>query len=97
MSIKLVDSDHWSRVQPYRPLCLFGLLVLLYVLLAPLTYGVFQPVILLPKHMKSFYDLLISSDILTKTQAEQDYSERIQYLKDNNTIFTVDGVATGEE
>lgn len=43
MSIKLVDSDHWSRVQ------------------------------------------------------EQDYSERIQYLKDNNTIFTVDGVATGEE
>lgn len=39
--------------------------------------------------LKSFYDLLVSNNILTKTKAEQDYSERIKYLKENDTIFTV--------
>lgn len=39
--------------------------------------------------LESFYGLLVSSNILTETQAEQDYSERIQYLKKNDTIFTV--------
>lgn len=39
--------------------------------------------------LKSFYDLLVSNNILTKTKAEQDYSERIKFLKENDTIFTV--------
>jgi len=39
--------------------------------------------------LKSFYDLLVSSEILTQTQAEQDYAERIKHLKENDTIFTV--------
>jgi len=39
--------------------------------------------------LKSFYDLLVSNNILTKAKAEQDYSERIKYLKENDTIFTV--------
>ncbi|USG65739.1 hypothetical protein NDK47_27190 [Brevibacillus ruminantium] len=39
--------------------------------------------------LKSFYNLLVSSNILTKNQAEQDYSERIKHLKENDTIFTV--------
>ena len=39
--------------------------------------------------LQSFYDLLVSSHILTETQAEQDYSERIQFLKDNDDIFTL--------
>jgi bla regulator protein BlaR1 len=39
--------------------------------------------------LKSFYDLLVSNNILTETQAEQDYSERIKHLKENDTIFKV--------
>lgn len=39
--------------------------------------------------LASFYDLLVFSNILTETQAEQAYSERIQYLKDNDSIFTL--------
>jgi hypothetical protein len=48
-----------------------------------------HPYVISKQMLKSFYDLLISSNILTKTQAEQDYSERVQYLKDNEAIFTV--------
>ena len=39
--------------------------------------------------LKSFYDLLASSNILTQPQAEQEYSERIQYLKENDTSFKI--------
>lgn len=38
--------------------------------------------------LKSFYDLLVSNNILTKTLAEQDYSDRIKYLKEHH-YFTV--------
>lgn len=31
--------------------------------------------------LKSFYDLLVSNKILSKTHAEQDYSERMKYLE----------------
>jgi bla regulator protein blaR1 len=47
------------------------------------------PFLISEQMLKSFYDLLVSSSILTKTQAEQDYSERIKYLHENDTIFTV--------
>ncbi|RED59155.1 M56 family metallopeptidase [Cohnella phaseoli] len=48
-----------------------------------------HPYVISEQMLKSFYDLLISSDILTKNQAEQDYSKRIQFLKEDDTIFTV--------
>ncbi|RUS43287.1 M56 family metallopeptidase [Cohnella sp. AR92] len=34
--------------------------------------------------LKSFYDLLVSNNILSETVAKQDYSERIKYLKKND-------------
>ncbi len=48
-----------------------------------------HPFLISEQMLKSFYDLLVSSSILTKTQAELDYLERIQYLKENDKIFTV--------
>ncbi|MFC5404830.1 M56 family metallopeptidase [Cohnella soli] len=39
--------------------------------------------------LRTFYDLLVSSNILTKADADQDYSQRMKYLKKNDTIFTV--------
>jgi beta-lactamase regulating signal transducer with metallopeptidase domain len=47
------------------------------------------PIFISEQMLESFYDLLVSGSVLTKTQAEQDYSERIQYLKENDTFFTV--------
>ncbi|MEC0230494.1 M56 family metallopeptidase [Paenibacillus alba] len=47
------------------------------------------PMLISAQMLKSFYDLLVSNNILTETQAEQDYSKRIKHLKENNTIFTV--------
>lgn len=40
--------------------------------------------------LKSFYDLLVSNNILSETHAEQDYSERIKYIEKNlpNFILT---------
>ncbi|MHA7965444.1 M56 family metallopeptidase [Paenibacillus sp. CAU 1782] len=37
--------------------------------------------------LKSFYDLLVSSNILSETHAEQDYSERMNYLEENFPFF----------
>ncbi|GBG05582.1 putative peptidase M56 family protein [Paenibacillus agaridevorans] len=39
--------------------------------------------------LKSFYDLLVSNHILSETLAEQDYSERINYLEKNLPNFIV--------
>jgi hypothetical protein len=39
--------------------------------------------------LKSFYDLLVSNNILSETHAEQDYSERIKYLEKNLPNFIV--------
>ena len=39
--------------------------------------------------LKSFYDLLVSINILSETHAEQDYSERIKYLEKNLPNFIV--------
>ncbi|RED55083.1 M56 family metallopeptidase [Cohnella lupini] len=39
--------------------------------------------------LKSFYDLLVSSHILSETFAKQDYSERIKYLEKNIPNFIV--------
>lgn len=39
--------------------------------------------------LKSFYDLLVSNNILSETHAEQDYSERIKYLEKNLPHFIV--------
>lgn len=39
--------------------------------------------------LKSFYDLLVSNNILSKTFAKQDYSERIKYLEKNLPNFIV--------
>ncbi|MFM1652963.1 M56 family metallopeptidase [Brevibacillus sp. B_LB10_24] len=47
------------------------------------------PMTISTQMLKSFYDLLVSSNILTKNQAEQDYSDKIKHLKENDTIFTV--------
>jgi bla regulator protein BlaR1 len=47
------------------------------------------PMLISAQMLKSFYDLLVSNNILTETQAKQDYSERIKHLKENATIFTV--------
>ncbi|MEJ8548655.1 M56 family metallopeptidase [Brevibacillus borstelensis] len=47
------------------------------------------PMLISAQMLKSFYDLLVSNNILTETQAEQDYSERIEHLKENDTIFMV--------
>ncbi|QJD82714.1 M56 family metallopeptidase [Cohnella herbarum] len=40
--------------------------------------------------LKSFYDLLVSNNILSETHADQDYSERMKYLEKNlpNFIMT---------
>jgi bla regulator protein BlaR1 len=39
--------------------------------------------------LKSFYDLLVSNNILSETHAEQDYSERMKYLEKNLPNFIV--------
>jgi len=39
--------------------------------------------------LKSFYDLLVSSNILSETHAEQDYSERMKWLEKNLPNFIV--------
>lgn len=39
--------------------------------------------------LKSFYDLLVSNNILSETLAKQDYSERIKYLEKNLPNFIV--------
>ncbi|WP_372632126.1 M56 family metallopeptidase [Cohnella sp.] len=39
--------------------------------------------------LKSFYDLLVSNHILSETHAEQDYSERMNYLEKNLPNFIV--------
>lgn len=39
--------------------------------------------------LKSFYDLLVSNNILSETHAKQDYSERIKYLEKNLPNFIV--------
>ncbi|WP_204605020.1 M56 family metallopeptidase [Cohnella boryungensis] len=39
--------------------------------------------------LKSFFDLLASSSILTSTEAEQNYSSKIQYFKEHDEIFTL--------
>lgn len=39
--------------------------------------------------LKSFYDLLVSNNILSETHAKQDYSERIKYLEKNVPNFIV--------
>jgi len=39
--------------------------------------------------LKSFYDLLVSNSILSETLAEQDYSERMEYLEKNLPSFLV--------
>ncbi len=39
--------------------------------------------------LKSFYDLLVSNDILSETLAKQDYSERMEYLEKNLPNFIV--------
>ncbi|MBB6734040.1 hypothetical protein [Cohnella zeiphila] len=39
--------------------------------------------------LKSFYDLLVSNNILSKTLAKQDYSERMKYLEKNLPNFIV--------
>ncbi|MFF2885544.1 M56 family metallopeptidase [Paenibacillus sp. NPDC057967] len=39
--------------------------------------------------LKSFYDLLVSNNILSETHAEQDYSERMKYLEQNLPNFIV--------
>ncbi|MFF2479806.1 M56 family metallopeptidase [Paenibacillus sp. NPDC058071] len=41
------------------------------------------------KMLKSFNDLLASNQILTETEAEQDYAARIADLKKNDTLFTI--------
>ncbi|WP_256761815.1 M56 family metallopeptidase [Cohnella sp. WQ 127256] len=48
-----------------------------------------QPMHISAQMLESFYDLLVSNNILTKTHAEQDYSERIKHLKENDTIFKI--------
>jgi hypothetical protein len=48
-----------------------------------------HPMLISAQMMKSFYDLLVSNNILTETQAERDYQERIKQLKDDDTLFTV--------
>lgn len=39
--------------------------------------------------LKSFYDLLVSNNILSETHAKQDYSERMKYLEKNLPNFIV--------
>ncbi|SFM43051.1 Signal transducer regulating beta-lactamase production, contains metallopeptidase domain [Paenibacillus sp. 1_12] len=39
--------------------------------------------------LKSFYDLLVSNNILSETHAKQDYSERIKYLEKNLPNYIV--------
>jgi len=39
--------------------------------------------------LKSFYDLLVSNNILSETHAKQDYSERMKYLEKNAPYFIV--------
>ncbi|OUS75583.1 hypothetical protein B1748_15865 [Paenibacillus sp. MY03] len=39
--------------------------------------------------LKSFYDFLVSNNILSETHAEQDYSERMKYLEKNLPNFIV--------
>ncbi|OPH48451.1 hypothetical protein BC351_08260 [Paenibacillus ferrarius] len=47
------------------------------------------PMLISAQELKSFYDLLVYNNILTETQAEQNYSERVKHLKENDSIFTV--------
>ena len=37
--------------------------------------------------LKSFFDLLASSSVLTNAQADENYSAKLQYFKENDTIF----------
>ncbi|GGG58104.1 M56 family metallopeptidase [Paenibacillus radicis (ex Gao et al. 2016)] len=39
--------------------------------------------------LQSFYDLLVSNGILTETEAEQDYSAKIEHFEQNDTMFTI--------
>lgn len=47
-----------------------------------------QVPMLISKHkLESFYNLLVSNNILTNTLAEQDYFERIRHIEENGTNF----------
>ncbi|WP_341419405.1 M56 family metallopeptidase [Paenibacillus filicis] len=39
--------------------------------------------------LKSFFDRLVSSSVLTIAQAEQNYMNKVQYFKERDTIFTL--------
>ncbi|NOV01517.1 M56 family metallopeptidase [Paenibacillus planticolens] len=45
------------------------------------------PIRISAQMLKSFYDLLVSNNILSETYAKQDYAERIKHLEKNDTIF----------
>jgi len=47
------------------------------------------PIRISEQMLKSFFDLLASSEILTSTQAEQSYTQKLQYFKEHDTIFTL--------
>lgn len=48
-----------------------------------------MPYLISTDMLNAFYDLLVSCDIVSKADAQQDYSERIEFLESNKDIFSM--------